>query len=79
MLAPMAQITCMDVHARPPASAIPPGARLHAVAMTMISTAMSKTPRVEQEPGQLAAALSSHHEAGTGAGQQHEHRRAEVA
>ena len=38
----------MEIHLRPPASAIPPGEKVQAVEMTSISTRMSHTPRVKR-------------------------------
>ena len=48
MLAPMAQITCIETNTSPPASAIPPGEKVANVDTMKISTKMSHTPRVKR-------------------------------
>ena len=62
MLAPMAQITCMNASVRPPSGSMPPGANVVAVEITKISMRMSHTPRVSRNHassrGDLRATMS---------------------
>ena len=48
MLAPMAQITCIEAKTSPPASAIPPGEKVANVDTMNTSTKISHRPRVKR-------------------------------
>ena len=57
MLAPMAQMTCMNTSVLPPSCSMPPGEKLVAVEMTKISTKISHRPRVSRNRHSSAGVL----------------------